>query len=95
MSRRGGRRSIRHSAKCFTASKPMAPRAMASRTAAATSSILNASISRKTCTNSRLPCLPIRASSRRRSVANSSGSCQPASGAAWSSALIFCSIRAR
>ena len=37
----------------------------------------------------------IRASRRRRSVANSSGSRQPASGAAWSSALIFCSISAR
>ena len=32
---------------------------MASRTAAVTSSILNASIKRKTWTNSRLPCLPI------------------------------------
>ncbi len=77
------------------ASKPMAPRAIASPTAAATSSILNASIRRSTCTYSRLPGLPMRASSRRRKVANSSGSCQPASGAAWSSALIFCSISAR
>src|SRR5215831_5057325 len=66
MSRRGGRRSIRHNTKCLTASKPMAPRAMASRTAAVTSSILNASIRRSTCTNSRLPCLPMRASSKRR-----------------------------
>src|SRR5450759_1724200 len=82
MSRRGGRRSIRHSTRCFTASKPIAPRAMASRTAAATSSARNTSISRRTCTNSRLPCLPIRASIIRRSVANSSGSRQPANGAA-------------
>src|SRR6478752_5538800 len=28
---RGGRRSMRHSTRCFTASKPIAPRAMASR----------------------------------------------------------------
>ena len=33
MSRRGGRHSIRHNTRCFTASKPMAPRAIASRTA--------------------------------------------------------------
>ena len=33
---------------------------MASRTAAATSSARNTSISRRTWTNSRLPCLPIR-----------------------------------
>src|SRR4051794_32186234 len=52
MSRRGGRRSIRHNTRYFTASKLMAPRAIASRTAAVTSSILNASINRKTCTNS-------------------------------------------
>src|SRR6266852_8172631 len=31
MSRRGGRRSMRHSTRCFTASKPIAPRAMAHR----------------------------------------------------------------
>ena len=31
MSRRGGRRSIRHSTRCLTASKPIAPRAIASR----------------------------------------------------------------
>src|SRR5665811_2140275 len=61
MSRRGGRRSMRHSTRCFTASKPIAPRAIASPTAAATSSARNTSINRRTCTNSRLPCLPIRA----------------------------------
>jgi hypothetical protein len=39
------------------------------------------------------PCI-MRASSRWRKVANSSGSCQPTSGTAWSNALIFRSIRA-
>src|SRR6476661_5177250 len=47
MSRRCGRRSMRHGAKCFTASKPIAPRAIASRTAGATSSARNTSISRR------------------------------------------------
>ena len=58
------------------------PRAMASRTALATSSRGNTSISLRTCTNSRLPSFPIRASIRRRSVMNSSGNRQPTSGAA-------------
>ena len=37
----------------------------------------------------------LRASSRRRSVANSSGSSHPCSGAAWSRAAVFCSSRGR
>ncbi|MEQ1611519.1 MAG: hypothetical protein ABL904_02105 [Hyphomicrobiaceae bacterium] len=45
---RGGRRSIRHSTRCFTASTPTAPRWMASRTAAAASSMANVSIRRRT-----------------------------------------------
>src|ERR1700722_1737883 len=57
MSRRGGRRSMWHRIRCFTASKPIAPRAMASRAAAATSSRGNTSINRRTCTNSRFALL--------------------------------------
>src|SRR5437660_632336 len=53
------------------------------------------SSSRKTWTNSRLPRLAMRASIRRRSVANSSGRSQPTSGAAWSRAPIFCSSNGR
>lgn len=64
------------------AGQPRTPRRMASRTAAATSAISNVSIRRRTWTNSRLPLLPIPASSSRRSVANSSGNFQSASGAA-------------
>src|SRR5208282_3417371 len=63
---RGGRRSIRHSTRCLTASKPITPRAIASLTAASTSSGRNTSSKRRTWTNSRLPGLPMRASSRRR-----------------------------
>src|SRR5260370_827435 len=55
----------------------------------------NPSSKRRTWTNSRLPGLPMRASSSRRSVANSAGSSQPTSGAAWSSAPIFRSSSAR
>ena len=51
--------------------------------------------SRRTCTYSRLPGLPIRASRRRRRVGNASGSCHPDRGAAWSRAPIFCSSRGR
>src|SRR5262249_44659669 len=81
-SSRGGRRSIRHSTRCLTASKPITPRAMASLTPASTSSGWNTSSSRSTWTNSRLPRLAMRASIRRRSVANSAGRSQPTSGAA-------------
>ena len=42
---------------------------------------MNTSISRSTCTNSRLPFLPMRASKGRRSMVNSSGNFQSASGA--------------
>ncbi len=45
--------------------------------------------------NSRLPFLPRRASIKRRSCAKPSGRSQPASGAAWSSALVFRSSSAR
>src|SRR3954462_11100280 len=45
MSSRGGRRSIRHSTRCLTASKPITPRAMASLTPASTSSRRNTSSS--------------------------------------------------
>ena len=41
------------------------------------------------------PAVPMRLSSNRRRVEKHSGSCQPASGAAWSSALIFLSSSAR
>src|SRR3954447_13328081 len=54
---------------------------MASRTPAATTSRANTSSSRSTCTNSRLPGLPMRASSKRRRIANTSGKPQPAKGA--------------
>jgi hypothetical protein len=50
---------------------------------------------RGTWTNSRLPRLAMRASIRRRSVANSSGRSQPTSGAAWSRAPTFCSSNGR
>src|SRR5512133_554845 len=51
--------------------------------------------SRSTWTNSRLPRLAMRASIRRRSVANSSGRSQPTSGAAWSRAPILRSSKAK
>src|SRR3954454_3893919 len=49
----------------------------------------------------RAHCLPLRASRRRRSVMNSSGNCQPASGAAWyrrfcvSAAAVFITYHVR
>ena len=78
-----------------TASKLSAPRPMASRTATWTSSRLNVSMSLSTYTNSLLPRLPIRDSSRRRRVPNSSGRSQPTSGAAWSRALVLRSSSGR
>ncbi|MEG8224172.1 hypothetical protein OSJ57_27050, partial [Sphingomonas sp. HH69] len=79
----------------MTASKPMAPRSMACSTAAWRSARVNVSSRRSTCTYSRLPCLCIRPSINRCSVVNASGRSQPCKGAAWSNALIFCSISGR
>ena len=80
-SKRGGRCSMRHSTKCLTASKPIAPNSQAWRTAAATCSNRKSSSNRNTCTYSRLPGFPNRASSKRLKHVNS-GSSQPANGAA-------------
>ena len=66
-----------------------------SRSPLLTSASENVSSSRSTCTYSRRPRFPSRASICRRSSANSSGNSQPCSGAAWSSALVFCSSSAR
>ena len=81
MSRRGGRRSMRHRIRCFTASKPIAPRAMASRTALATRREEHLH-QPENLHELALTQFPIRASIRRRSVMNSSGNRQPTSGAA-------------
>ena len=56
---------------------------------------LEVSMSRRTCTYSLLPALPIRASRRRRNVPNSFGNSHRLSGAAWSRARILRSISAR
>ena len=59
MSRRGGAPfDVAQDQVLLRRRKPIAPRAMAARAAAATSSRGNTSINRRTCTNSRLPCLP-------------------------------------
>ena len=88
----GGRRSMRHSTRCFTASKPIAPSRRASPTAPSTSSSRKVSSRRSTWTYSRLPG-PYELRSRRR-VMKASRS-QPANEAAWSRAPIFCSIKGR
>ena len=63
-SRWGGRWSRRHRTRCLTASNPIAPRRTASWTAPRTSSSRKSSRSRNTCTYSRVPGLPSRASQR-------------------------------
>ena len=67
--------------------------ALVALTAACTSSVPNVSNRRRTCTYSRRPARPERASISRRSVANASGSSHPASGAARSSAPTLRSMR--
>ena len=67
----------RHRTRCLTASNPIAPRRTASWTAPRTSSSRKSSRSRNTCTYSRVPGLPSRASKRRRSRRNSSRQCPP------------------
>ena len=57
-----GRCSMRHSVRCLTASKPITPRVRASRTAPRTWASRKSSSRRNTCTYSRVPGLPSRAS---------------------------------
>ncbi len=64
-------------------------------TTAVTFSRREVSNSRSTCTYSRRPPLFSRGSSNRRSPAKHGGNFQPTSGAAWSSAGVFCSSSAR
>ena len=66
---------------CLTASKPVTPRAIASLTPAQ-HIIASEHLQQAQDLNSRLPGLPMRASSRGRSVANSYGSSKPTNGAA-------------
>ena len=78
----GGRFSTWQRTRCFTASKPIAPSCSAFFTAACRSSRPKLSSRRSTCTYSRRPALIIRASIRRRRVANSGGRFHSAKGAA-------------